>query len=481
MRITPVILTGGSGTRLWPLSRSQYSKQFLPLIGERSMLQQTVDRLTRLSDLAAPIFICNEAHRFLVAEQVNDCAAGTGAIILEPVPRNTAPAVAIAALEASATADDTCLLVLPADHHIQDPETLCKTIELACQGAATGALMTFGTVPNRAETGYGYIALGQPLKNQLGDSLFTDGLYEVSRFIEKPDKESAQRYVEDGNYLWNSGMFLFYASRYIDALQQYAPEILEACRQAHNQAKRQGNFITLTEAFSCCPADSIDYAVMEHAQFAGVVPLDAGWSDVGSWDNLLEVNVHDANNNVIKGDVIVSDVKESYICSESRMVAVVGVSDQVIVETPDAILVSSKDKSEEVKEIVSRLKQQQRSEIDNHKRVRRPWGWYETIDEGNTHKVKRIMVKPGASLSLQKHHYRAEHWVVVKGTAQVTRNNETFLLEENESTFIPIGGLHRLSNPVDDALEVIEVQSGDYLGEDDIVRFEDIYGRAAAE
>lgn len=481
MLITPVILSGGSGTRLWPLSRNQYSKQFLPLVGKRSMLQQTVDRLNLLPDLAPPVFVCNEAHRFLVAEQVNDCEIKPAQIILEPIPRNTAPAVAIAALEASASGKDPCLLVLPADHHIRDTEALCQAVELACQGAAAGAMMTFGIVPTQPETGYGYIAMGESLKDQSSDMHLADGLYEVSRFVEKPDRNTAQQYLDAGNYLWNSGMFLFRASRYLEELRKYEPEMFEACQQAHEHAVREKDFLRLTDTFATSPENSIDYAVMERTQHAGVVPLDAGWSDVGSWDSLLEVDVRDADNNVIKGDVILNDVKDSYIRSESRMIAAVGISDQVIVETADAILVASKDKAQEVKALVSRLQRDKRTEIDSHKRVLRPWGWYETIDEGDRHKVKRIMVKPGASLSLQKHHHRAEHWVVVIGTAQVTRDDETFLLEENESSYIPIGGIHRLSNPGVIPLEIIEVQSGSYLGEDDIVRFEDNYGRVAAE
>lgn len=477
MLVTPVILSGGSGTRLWPLSRNQHSKQFLPLVGERTMLQQTVDRLSLLADLAPPIFLCNESHRFLVAEQINDCEIACGQIILEPIPRNTAPAVAIAALEASAAGEDPCLLVLPADHHIQDEEALCQAVELACQGAAAGILMTFGIVPTRPETGYGYIAMGQSLKQSLCDASISDRLHEVSRFVEKPDPDTARQYLEAGNYLWNSGMFMFRASRYLEELEIYEPEIMEACQMAYNKAIREKGFVRLPDSFAVSPKNSIDYAVMERTQFAGVVPLDAGWSDVGSWDSMLEVNVRDANNNVINGDVVLNEVSNSYIRSESRMIAAVGITDQVIVETADAILVASKDKSQEVKTIVSILQQDKRTEVDSHRRVLRPWGWYETIDEGDRHKVKRIMVKPGASLSLQKHHHRAEHWVVVRGTARVTRNDEDFLLEENESTYIPIGGIHRLENPGIIPLEVIEVQSGSYLGEDDIVRFEDIYGR----
>jgi mannose-1-phosphate guanylyltransferase / mannose-6-phosphate isomerase len=481
--IIPVILSGGSGARLWPLSRNEHPKQFLPLVGERTMLQQTVERLNQLPSIAAPMVVCNSAHRFLVAEQVRDCGIEPGPIILEPVPRNTAPAVAIAAMEATATGDDPYLLVLPADHHIQNPEALGQAVALACEGAMTGALMTFGIVPTRPETGYGYIAVGEPLlRKQAGEGVQPDPTYRVSRFVEKPDQETAQQYLDTGNYLWNSGMFLFRASRYLEELQKYEPAIHAACRQALDQASRNNGFIKLQEEhFGAAPENSIDYAVMERTSAAGVVALNAGWSDVGSWASLLEVNEQDDNGNVVLGDVILNDVNDSYVRSESRMVAAIGINGHVIVETTDAVLVAPKDRAQDVKALVSELRSKQRTEVDTHKRVMRPWGWYETIDHGDRYQVKRLTVKPGASLSLQKHHHRAEHWVVVQGMARVTRDKETFELNPNESTYIPKETLHRLANPGSEPLEVIEVQSGDYLGEDDIVRFDDDYGRTVNE
>lgn len=478
--ITPVILCGGSGTRLWPLSRNEHPKQFLQLVGERTMLQQTVDRLTALPRVAPPIYICNAAHRFLVADQIRECSIEPGRIILEPTPRNTAPAVSIAAMEATAYGEDAFLLVLPADHHIDNTEAFCDAVALAYEGAAAGSLMTFGVVPTRPETGYGYIARGEPLLRQhAGGKPVTQGIYRVQRFVEKPDPVTADQYVRAGTYLWNSGMFLFRASRLLEELRVHAPLIHDACKKAYEQAEIDNGNVTLSETlFTAVPEDSIDYAVMEQTTAAGVVSLDAGWNDVGSWASLLEVNQQDENNNVAIGDVIFSDVSDSYIRSESRMVAVVGVKDHVIVETADAVLVAPRARAQEVKQLVADLRTNKRAEADTHRRVMRPWGWYETIDQGDCYQVKRLTVKPGASLSLQKHQYRAEHWVVVKGIASIVRGEETFELKPNESTYIPKRTLHRLANFGEQQLEVIEVQSGDYLGEDDIERYDDRYGRA---
>lgn len=481
--ITPVILCGGSGARLWPLSRNDHPKQFLPLIGERTMLQQTVDRLTRMPALDRPILVCNANHRFLVAEQIRECDVEPRAIILEPVPRNTAPAVAIAAMQATADGSDPYLLIMPADHHIEDVTALAQAIDLACEGAAAGSLMTFGIVPTRPETGYGYIAMGEPLLRQrAGGNPIAEGVHQVSRFVEKPDPATAHAYLQAGTYLWNSGMFLFRASRLLDELREHAPLIHNTCRVAYEQAEIDNGNVKLSEdLFFAIPEDSIDYAVMERTAAAGVVSLEAGWNDVGSWASLLEVNQQDENHNVAIGDVIFSDVSNSYIRSESRMVAVVGVRDHVVVETADAVLVAPRERAQEVKQLVSDLRRKKRTEVDTHRRVMRPWGWYETIDHGENYQVKRLTVKPGASLSLQKHQYRAEHWVVVKGVASVVRGDETFELKPNESTYIPKQTLHRLANPGTDPLEVIEVQSGSYLGEDDIVRYEDDYGRGSGE
>ena len=464
--ITPVILSGGSGTRMWPLSRGMHPKQFLSLVSDESMLQATVTRLTGL-DVSAPLIVSNQEHRFLVAEQIRSIGVKPLGILLEPVGRNTAPAVAVAALRAQQGNADAIILVLPADHVIQNITAFHQAVCQAALVAANGKLVTFGIVPTAPETGYGYIRGGA----QSGDA------FEVAEFVEKPDLATAEHYVRQG-YFWNSGMFIFKASRFIEELQKYAPEMLDACTKALDGAKTDLDFIRLdTDSFISCPENSIDYAVMEKTDSAMVIPLDVGWSDVGSWSALWEVLPKDEFNNAIFGDVIIHDTKGSYLHSENKLVAAVGVEDLVIVETDDAVMVAPKNRVQEVKEIVNKLKSQGRSEANWHRKVYRPWGYYDSVDEGDRHQAKRICVYPGAKLSLQMHHHRAEHWIVVKGTALVTKGEEKMLLSENESTYIPLGVVHCLENPGVIPLEMIEVQSGSYLGEDDIVRFEDRYGR----
>ena len=464
----PVILSGGSGTRLWPLSRSQYPKQFLPLVTENSMLQETLVRLQGLDDLSAPMVVCNEDHRFMVAEQLRAMAVESQAIMLEPVGRNTAPAVAMAAL--AAQSPDELLLILAADHVIVDVERFQSAVRQAADVADSGALVTFGIVPTGPETGYGYIKRGAEQDNV--------GTYSVEKFVEKPDLDTATGYLESGDYFWNSGMFVFKASRYLEELERHHPEMLAACRKAHRCATVSTDFIRFgKEDFSACPADSIDYAVMEKTDQAVVVPLDAGWNDVGSWSALWDVAGKDNQGNALKGDVLCVDTKNSYIQSENKLVAVVGLEDMVVVETDDAVMVSPRTRVQEVKQIVDLLKAAGRCEFESHRKVYRPWGYYDSIDLGERHQAKRIVVNPGAKLSLQMHHHRAEHWIVVKGTASVTRGEELLLLSENQSTYIPIGTTHSLENPGVIPLEMVEVQTGSYLGEDDIVRFEDRYGR----
>ncbi|WP_428607742.1 mannose-1-phosphate guanylyltransferase/mannose-6-phosphate isomerase [Sedimenticola sp.] len=464
----PVILSGGSGTRLWPLSRSQHPKQFLPLVTEKTMLQETLLRLDGLEQISAPIVVCNEDHRFMVAEQLREMGATAEAIILEPVGRNTAPAVAMAAL--SAPSDDELLLVLAADHVIGDVPAFQAAIVAAAAAAEAGQLVTFGVVPTAPETGYGYIRRGA--QGQDGAT------YAVESFVEKPDLATARGYIASADYYWNSGMFVFKASQYLQALERYQPEMLAACRKAHAGSKRSPDFVRLDkDAFTACPADSIDYAVMEKTDRAVVVPLDAGWNDVGSWSALWEVMSKDSQGNSVKGDVLSVDTHNSYIQSENKLVAVVGLDDMVVVETDDAVMVSPKSRVQEVKQIVELLRVAGRSESELHRKVYRPWGYYDSIDMGERHQAKRIVVNPGAKLSLQMHHHRAEHWIVVKGTASVTRGEEVLMLTENQSTYIPIGTTHSLENRGVIPLEMVEVQTGSYLGEDDIVRFEDLYGR----
>jgi mannose-1-phosphate guanylyltransferase/mannose-6-phosphate isomerase len=446
------------------------------------MLQDTLLRLGMLADLGAPIVVCNEAHRFMVAEQMLQIDCTPASIILEPVGRNTAPAVAIAALQAIANGDDPLLLILPADHIIQDAATLCATIAAGTQFASEDALLTFGVVPTGPETGYGYIKRGARFEAQGGGAVSSlqspvPGIFDVSQFVEKPDLVTAERYIASGEYYWNSGMFLFRASAYLNELEKHAPEMLTACRTSWATRQADLDFTRLNaEAFAKCPADSIDYAVMEKTDRAAVLPLDAGWSDVGSWSALWEVGVGDAVGNVCSGDVIAVDTQESYIHAGSRLVATVGLTDVVVVETADAVLVASKDRVQDVKLVVEQLKQQGREEHLLHRRVNRPWGAYEALDAGDGFLVKRITVNPGARLSLQRHQHRAEHWVVVRGTAQVTCGEQVIECTANQSVYIPIGEKHRLGNPGEDLLEIIEVQSGDLLSEDDIERFDDLSG-----
>lgn len=466
--ITPVIMAGGSGSRLWPLSRQLRPKQFLPLTGEGSMLQETLKRLAPLEH-RSPLLICNEEHRFLVAEQLRQQGITDAHILLEPEGRNTAPAIALAALQAVAEEPEALLLVLAADHLIRDVARFHESVDHAQTLAEQGQLVTFGVVPTHAETGYGYIQRGEE-QGSFG--------FRVKRFVEKPDRITAEDYLNAGDYYWNSGMFLFSAKRYLDELKCFQPAMVKACRAALAGASQDLDFTRLdAEAFKACPADSIDYAVMERTEYASVVPLDAGWSDIGSWSALWEVSDRDAQGNVCHGDVMLHDSHDLLVHAEHRLVATVGVEDLVVVETKDAVLVARKDRAQEVKKIVSRLKDEGRNEHTNHREVYRPWGVYDSIDSGDRYQVKCITVKPGAKLSVQMHHHRAEHWVVVSGTAKVTIGETTRLVCENESTYIPIGQVHALENPGKIPLELIEVQSGSYLGEDDIVRFNDRYGR----
>ncbi len=465
--MTPVILSGGSGTRLWPLSRGQYPKQFLPLVSEHTMVQETMLRLSGLAGLNNPIAVCNEHHRFMMAEQLWEVGVKPAAIILEPVGKNTAPAITMAAL--SAESADEVLLVLPADHVITDVVAFHAAIIQAEFLAKQGFLVTFGIVPTTPETGYGYI---------MKDSVQSGSAYKVAAFVEKPDLATAKNYLKSGDYLWNSGMFAFTAGSFLNELEAFNPAMLSVCKQALSAAKTDLDFTRLDKTiFSTCPADSIDYAVMEKTDKAMVIPLDAGWNDVGSWSALWDVTKKDDAGNAISGDVLTVDTKNSLIFSEDKLVTVIGVEDLVVVETKDAIMIATKDRAQEVKQIVDQLKQLGRNEAQFHRKAYRPWGHYDSVDCGERHQTKRIVVKPGAKLSLQKHHHRAEHWVVVKGTALVTRGDEQILLTENESTFIPLGTVHRLENPGVIPLEIIEIQSGSYLGEDDIVRFGDNYGR----
>lgn len=465
----PVILSGGSGTRLWPLSRQLFPKQFLPLSSENSMLQETFSRLDGLT-MASPIIVCNEEHRFIVAEQLRAQGIENGQILLEPVARNTAPAIAMAAFEAVNKDKDAILLVLAADHVIGNVEHFHQAVVVAEQQAKMGKMVTFGIVPTNPEIGYGYIKRGTALDQ---------GSFMVDSFVEKPDLPTAESYLLSGDYFWNSGMFMFKASRYLEELKQYRPDIYDACSQVSEQVDRNFDFIRLDKAyFSACPSESIDYAVMEKTRDAVVVSLDASWNDVGSWSALWDIHQKDSDGNVLVGDVITLDVTNSYCHGTHRLVTAVGVESLIIVETPDSIMVASKDRVQDVKQIVEKLNKAGRQESVIHRKAERPWGSYDCIDQGDRFQAKRIIVKPGAALSLQMHHHRAEHWIVVRGTAKVTRGEETFLVSENESTYIPIGTKHRLENPGVVPLEIIEIQSGSYLGEDDIVRFEDTYGRS---
>ncbi|WP_108091944.1 mannose-1-phosphate guanylyltransferase/mannose-6-phosphate isomerase [Vibrio splendidus] len=469
--ITPVIMAGGTGSRLWPLSRELYPKQFLSVLGDTSMLQQTVSRLSNIKH-KNPILICNEEHRFIAAEQMRLSGFKHGGIILEPVGRNTAPAIALAALQAINKSDgeeEPLLLVLAADHVIENELAFTNAVKKAHLSAINEQLVTFGIVPSSPETGYGYIKAGA----QKGDA------NTVIEFVEKPDLATAEKYFLENDYYWNSGMFLFKASRYLEELAKFEPEILDACKRAIATPTEDAEFIRVdSEIFKSCPDKSIDYAVMEKTDSAVVVPMDAGWSDVGSFSSLWDISAKDENQNVTKGDVITVDSTNNYICAENKLVSTVGIDNLVVIETKDAILVASKDKVQDVKSIVKKLKEDERSEQKLHREVYRPWGKYDSIDFGARDQVKRITVKPGERLSIQKHFHRSEHWIVVSGTASVLNGDETIIVTENESTYIPLGTIHALENPGKIPLEMIEVQTGSYLGEDDIVRFEDRYGRS---
>ncbi len=467
--LKPVLLSGGVGSRLWPVSREAYPKQFLPLAGEDSMLIDTLQRTVGL-DGGAPMVVCNEEHRFIVAEQLRNAGVEQGEIVLEPIGRNTAPAVAIAALQTLQSDPDAVLLVLPADHIILDNAAFVAAVEEALPLAQQGRLVTFGVVPDKPETGYGYI--------RRGESLSAAG-YALDSFVEKPDLATAEAYLASGDYLWNSGMFLLGAQVYVEELRKFAPAMLEACEKALAGAKDDLDFVRLdAAAFAACPSDSIDYAVMEKTDKGAVLALDCGWSDVGAWSALWDVGRRDRDGNVVSGDVLLDQCKDTFVRSESRLIAATGVHDLVIVETTDAVLVADRNRVQDVKNLVNALKAQDRSEANLHARVYRPWGSYESLVVSERFQVKRIVVNPGQKLSLQKHHHRAEHWIVVAGTGEVTCEDKVFMLAEDESTYIPLGHKHRLANPGKIPLEIIEVQSGTYLGEDDIVRYEDVYGRS---
>ncbi|MBS0211964.1 MAG: mannose-1-phosphate guanylyltransferase/mannose-6-phosphate isomerase [Proteobacteria bacterium] len=466
-KLKVVLLSGGSGTRLWPLSREAYPKQFLPLVGEHSLLQATWLRVRDLPGVGAPLVVANEEHRFIVAEQLQALGAKAQALILEPVGRNTAPAIAVAAMQAMADGTDPVLLVLPSDHVIADEAAFRAAVMQALPTAEAGGLVTFGIVPRAPETGYGYI------KASPGE-----GMRPIERFVEKPDQATAQGYLASGDYFWNSGMFLLRASRYLEELGARSPGMLEGCQKALAAARTDLDFLRLDrEAFAACPADSIDYAVMEKTERGFVLPIDVGWNDVGSWSSLADVSEHDAHGNARRGDVVAIDTRNTLAWGERRLLALIGLEDMVVVDTDDALLVARRDRVQDVKQVVDRLKREDRTHARLHRKVFRPWGSYDGIENGPGFQVKRIAVKPGASLSLQMHHHRAEHWIIVRGTARVTCDENVFDLHANQSTYIPLGSKHRLQNVGSEALELIEVQSGDYLGEDDIVRFEDVYGR----
>lgn len=482
--VQSVILSGGSGTRLWPYSREAFPKQFLSFVGDSTLLQDTISRVTSLRPLpeaeafriAPPLVICNELHRFLVAEQLRQIGFEDTPILLEPVGRNTAPAVTLAALQATESGSgDPVLVVMPSDHHIENADGFRQRLVQAVELAAGGSLVTFGIVPDRPETGYGYIRKGCAI----GDEAF-----ELSAFVEKPDVAKAVEYLKTGEFLWNSGLFVMRASVWLNQIDRYRPDIAAHCRDAYTQAKREGDFIRAErKAFEGCPGDSIDYAVMERLTASSgdpaavVLALDVGWSDLGSWSAISDVKARDADGNVEHGDVFAKDTRNCLLYAQDRFLATLGIEDLVIVETSDAVLVAHKDKAQDIKSVTEHLKNSSRQEHLYHAKVHRPWGNYESIDQGTRYQVKRLTLRPGATISLQLHHHRAEHWIVVKGTARVTCGEQTSLLTENQSTYIPVGSRHRLENPGSIPLEIIEVQSGSYLGEDDIVRFDDKYHR----
>ncbi len=464
----PAIMAGGSGTRLWPLSRKEFPKQFLSLTSEESLLQQTLERLEGTSH-SSPILLASEKHRFLVAEQLRQSKIAKSKIVLEPFGRNTAPAIAIASFMAASSSPENVLLILPADHNVIDINGFQKAVAKAQLMAENNYLVTFGIVPDQPETGYGYIKCGEKID---------ENGHRVDAFVEKPDLATAQSYLDDGEHLWNSGMFMFKAGVFLAELEKYQPDVFDHCKRAFNAMKRDQDFHRIpADVFEDCPDISVDYAVMEQTDLAAVVSLDVGWSDIGSWDALSQVLKQDENGNSLRGDAIAQETKNSLVISESRLVSTIGVQDLVVVETKDAVLVSHKDHVQDVRKVVSYLRKQDRNEADCHREVYRPWGHYDSIDSGDRYQVKRIFVEPGAKLSVQMHHHRAEHWVVVSGTAKVFCDGEEKILTENQSTYIPVGAIHSLENPGKVPLEVIEVQSGSYLGEDDIQRFEDRYGR----
>ncbi|MDC1165353.1 mannose-1-phosphate guanylyltransferase/mannose-6-phosphate isomerase [Candidatus Thioglobus sp.] len=465
--IVPIILSGGSGTRLWPLSRKFHPKQFINLVNDTTLFQDTILRLPK--GVADPLIICNEDHRFLAAEQLRQINKKSNSIILEPIGKNTAPAIALAALKFINNAEDPLLLVLSADHLIKNTEAFHQSIKVAEKLAEKNKLVTFGIVPDKAETGYGYI------KANIDN---TADYYSIQSFTEKPNQEDAKKYLDSGNYLWNSGMFMFKASVYLQELKKFEPKIYTACKKSCKNEYKDKDFIRLNnDEFIQCPEQSVDFAVMEHTKNGVVIPLDADWSDIGSWDALWHIKGKDSNGNVSEGDVILDQVENTYAYSSSRLVSVIGVSNLVIIDTQDALLVTDKKYAQNIKNIVNQLKKENRSETENHRKVLRPWGYYDSIDANTGFQVKRILVNPGAKLSLQKHRYRAEHWVVVKGVATITRGNDTFTLKENQSTYISKGEVHRLENQGKTNLEIIEIQTGDYLGEDDIIRLKDDYKR----
>ena len=475
MEIHPIILSGGSGTRLWPLSREQYPKQLLPLMGERSLLQETVLRVQTIPGVKPPMLVCNEEHRFLVAEQIRQMKSKHSGIILEPVGKNTAPALTLAAFEVMREAKDGVVLVMPADHVINNTSAFALAVAQGAKLAQRGHLVSFGIIPHVPETGYGYLCKGEVIEPREDSG---NPACRVSQFVEKPDAVTAQRYLESGAYLWNSGIFMMLASVWLDELNRYRSDIASACKTAYEKRLSDGDFMRVDKAsFSACPSDSIDYAVMEKTDRAAVIPLDAGWSDLGAWSALWDISERDNAGNMLQGDVLAHQTKNALVIAQHRLVATVGIENIVVIETPDAVLVMHKDKAQEVKAIVAELKVRKRDEYKTHRKVYRPWGCYESVDTGSRFQVKRITVSPGASLSLQMHHHRAEHWIIVSGTARVTRGDEVFILTENQSTYIPLGTKHRLENPGTIPLEMIEVQSGGYLGEDDIVRFDDKYNR----
>ena len=466
--ITPVLLCGGVGSRLWPVSRRGRPKQYLNLIGETSMLQQTLTRIDSLAQ-TSPVIVCNEEHRFLVAEQVRQLGLTSPTIILEPEGKNTAPAIALAAIAASASDPEVNLLVLPADHYVGKPTALIDAIEKAASAASQGKLVTFGLVPSRPETGYGYIKRGEALAIDVSV---------LEQFVEKPDQPTAEAYIASGDYVWNSGMFMFTAGQFLASLAKFQPKMAQVCQRAMEQAERDMDFIRPdAEVFTTCPSDSIDYAVMEHTPEGAVVSLDCDWSDIGAWSALWEAGDEDSAGNVTHGDVVLNKTQNSYIRSQSRLVTTTGVSDIVVVETADAVMVADRHSVQDVKDIVNALKASDPSEADVHQRVFRPWGSYESLTSGAGFQVKRLIVNPGQQLSLQLHHHRAEHWVVVRGTAKVVNGDSELIFSADQSTYIPLGVKHCLSNPGPEVLELIEVQSGSYLGEDDIIRFDDVYGR----